>query len=319
MGQMESISAEQLYMGLEVYERNYYRLPGIEGEVSRSVLVRRLIESLKRIEGIRALGDRDHPSVACNPTSERFNPLRAAAQHRRGGNSEEAFWLVFLAVHFGRNHRTGWRLLRDVYAQLGRGSTWDWQAVSSDPVAFRVWLDNNQEVLRGGDGIARHFGNHRKYQSLNAWKPNGTGDAVQSYIDWVLPYGSQRRLFEQALSVKQHNRGKAFDFLFSTMNVRTFGRTARFDFLSLVGHLGLAAIEPPHPYLENATGPLTGARLLYTGSKQSPVAGVVLQRMLVILGNHLGVGMQVLEDAFCNWQKSPERFYPFEEPENDAE
>src|SRR5437773_11418448 len=29
------------------------------------------------------------------------------------------------------------------------------------------------------------------------------------------------------------------------------------------------------------------------------------------LGACLGVGMQVLEDALCNWQKSPDTFKPF--------
>jgi hypothetical protein len=29
------------------------------------------------------------------------------------------------------------------------------------------------------------------------------------------------------------------------------------------------------------------------------------------LGNYLNVGMQAMEDAMCNWQKSPERFTPF--------
>jgi hypothetical protein len=37
----------------------------------------------------------------------------------------------------------------------------------------------------------------------------------------------------------------------------------------------------------------------------------VLEEWLVQLGAGLGVGMQVLEDALCNWQKSPVQFKRF--------
>ena len=42
--------------------------------------------------------------------------------------------------------------------------------------------------------------------------------------------------------------------------------------------------------------------------QESPVN---LDRWLVELNNELKVGMQVLEDSLCNWQKSPEKFKPF--------
>jgi hypothetical protein len=32
---------------------------------------------------------------------------------------------------------------------------------------------------------------------------------------------------------------------------------------------------------------------------------------VVKLGDALGVGMQVMEDSLCNWQKSPEAYVPF--------
>ena len=36
-----------------------------------------------------------------------------------------------------------------------------------------------------------------------------------------------------------------------------------------------------------------------------------LDQWLVELEAHLSVGMQVLEDSLCNWQKSPDRFDRF--------
>jgi hypothetical protein len=37
----------------------------------------------------------------------------------------------------------------------------------------------------------------------------------------------------------------------------------------------------------------------------------VLQARLDVLDRDLGVGMAVMEDALCNWQKSPDRFVHF--------
>ena len=89
--------------------------------------------------------------------------------------------------------------------------------------------------------------------------------------------------------------------------VARFGRTARFDYLTMVGKLGLAAIEPPSTYMEGSTGPVRGARLLFGGRENA----TTLDSWLVELEAELHVGMQVLEDALCNWQKSPNEFKPF--------
>lgn len=89
--------------------------------------------------------------------------------------------------------------------------------------------------------------------------------------------------------------------------VARFGRTARFDYLTMLGKLGLAAIEPAFAYLENSTGPIRGARLLFGADETAAIP----ERWLVELDAKLSVGMQVLEDALCNWQKSPARFVPF--------
>jgi len=55
-------------------------------------------------------------------------------------------------------------------------------------------------------------------------------------------------------------------------DVERFGRTAKFDYLTMVGKLGLAAIEPGSTYMQGATGPLKGARLLFGGRATSVAA-----------------------------------------------
>jgi hypothetical protein len=90
-----------------------------------------------------------------------------------------------------------------------------------------------------------------------------------------------------------------------------FGRLAKFDYLSMLGKLDLADIEPGSTYLEGATGPAAGARLLFAGDSKADIPLVRLDQLLKEMEAKLAVGMQALEDALCNWQKQPERFTSF--------
>lgn len=104
---------------------------------------------------------------------------------------------------------------------------------------------------------------------------------------------------------------KAFRWLYNSMNVLSFGRTAKFDYLTMLAKLNLANIEADSAYLKNATGPLRGARLLFSGRIVSNISANKLDQDLICLSQYLGVGMQVIEDALCNWQKSPNRHIRF--------
>jgi len=242
------------------------------------------------------------------PRDTRFDPLKAAVIELRGGRGEEAFWLVFLYVHFGKHARGGWRYLREVYGRLGSGNRWDWASTSADPAAFRAWLDASEPELRRG-GVPGGFGNHRKYESLSGSSAVGTGAVVGSYVDWVTRAGSHVALIRNAVADAGGDRWEAFDRLYRSMAacVLRFGRLARFDYLAMLGKLGLAEIDPGSMYVGESTGPLRGARLLFGGRYPA----LELDRWLVELGRALSVGMQVLEDAICNWQKSPGVFVPF--------
>jgi hypothetical protein len=89
--------------------------------------------------------------------------------------------------------------------------------------------------------------------------------------------------------------------------VARFGRTARFDYLTMLGKLGLAAIQPGSTYMEGATGPARGARLLFGVDASQRT----LDQWVVQLGSILSLGMQEMEDSLCNWQKSPAVFRRF--------
>lgn len=101
-----------------------------------------------------------------------------------------------------------------------------------------------------------------------------------------------------------------FKYLYDSIDaVASFGRTGRFDYLTMVGKLGLTAVEPGSTYMQGATGPLNGARLLFGGNPQAAFGAATLDQWLVELDAELDLyfGMQVLEDALCNWQKNPAR------------
>jgi hypothetical protein len=135
---------------------------------------------------------------------------------------------------------------------------------------------------------------------------------VESYVKWVGPPRSHEELFDVALQESEGNPQPAFDYLYRSMKaVRRFGRTARFDYLAMVGKLGLAQIEPGSAYIQGSTGPIAGARLFFGGQKQADLSASDIDKWLVELNAELRVGMQVLEDALCNWQKSPKEFKRF--------
>lgn len=92
--------------------------------------------------------------------------------------------------------------------------------------------------------------------------------------------------------------------------VKSFGRLAKFDYLTMLAKLGLTQIEPGATYMAGATGPVRGARLLF-GDSHGQRSGPELDSYLTALGKKTGLGMQVLEDALCNWQKSPTTFVAF--------
>ncbi|MBJ4881314.1 hypothetical protein JGF18_24565, partial [Salmonella enterica subsp. enterica serovar Derby] len=70
-------------------------------------------------------------------------------------------------------------------------------------------------------------------------------------------------------------------------------------------------IEADSTYMAEATGPRRGANLLFGGSTSNIYSTTLLENWVSELDSYLNVGMQVMEDSLCNWQKSPERFIRF--------
>lgn len=283
-------------------------LPGLAADAHIGCLAQQLWDSRRRIEYVFHIRDAKHDGRRADPTSHLFDPLKAAVIHSRGGNVDEAYWLVFLAVHFGKHETNGWQLTRKVYGKLGGPDRWDWQSIEHNSGAFKVWLRNNQNQF-----ASERFSNHRKYESINADAKDGTASVFESYAGWVRPHGGHHNMIRTIHRNTGQNPEDVFDYLYRSMdNVKRFGRLGRFDFLTMLGKLGIAPIEPGSAYLwHNATGPKKGARLLFGGNVEAPINARTLDQNLHLIDTKLKVGMQALEDSLCNWQKSPVTYQYF--------
>jgi hypothetical protein len=283
--------------------------PGIANDNACNTFVEQVIESERRIRFVEIYRDgKEISQHRADPSSEFFDPIKAAILHARSNCLDEASWLVFLATHFGKNSKGGWRYCREVYLGNGGIEIWNWQRISTSTREFRSWLRANnvrisRETPRGG------FGNHRKYESLNADSESGTGTVIQSYVELISQYGSHQAFFESG--TLPANQTPPFRTIYNALTaVRRFGRTAKFDYLTMLRKVGAINIFPDSPYIIEATGPRAGAELMFSATPKA-LRGHQLERRAIELGNALRVDMQVVEDSLCNWQKSPEIFVPF--------
>ena len=302
--------ARDLSARLHAFETRQCPLPALDSAGARASFVTNLIESIRRVRYISTIRTRGISARRAEPASRLFDPLKAAVLLAEQGRFDEACWMVFASVHFGKNRKTGWRLAGDVIGALGSKNAWNWERISRRPESFRHWLHKNYSRLRGGDGVERHFGNHRKYLSLDAWSDRGTGEAFATYVAWVGTSRDHRLLFSRALTECGGDPTRTFESLFRSMDkaVASFGRTGCFDYLTMIGKLGLARIEPGSTYMAGATGPHRGARLLF---QDKSATRRTLDDRLIRLGAALNLPMHVIEDAVCNWQKSPNAFRPY--------
>lgn len=286
---------------LLAFHQNNMPLHGVAPPENMLAFVWQLIDSIQRVTYVRTIRTRPVGAVLTDPRNASFDPIKAAIA---AGQTEEAFWLVFLATHGGYNLRTKWQLVAELYGSH-EAAPWTWVRVLDDVEAYADWVEAQYDTFLG------KFGNHRKYESLKPG-PNGPGSVVRSYVNWIASFGSHAAMVVQAREQANGNARLAFGMLYEQMRaVRRFGRTGRFDYLTMLSKVGLADIDADSTYMNEATGPKRGARLLFDGQIDSNTGARVLETRVAALEQHLGVGMQVMEDAMCNWQKSPNLYKPF--------
>lgn len=298
----------------ELYDEILYKLqnyqirplPGINTIAKLECFVSQTIASVRRIEVALIYKNREHSPLCADPSNIAFDPLKAASWHKRQGNVNEAFWLVFLATNFGRNRVTKWNLVKEVYSGRTNSVMWSWEEVCRNISGFRDWLESNRETIKQNGKV----GNHRKYHRVDGYSRLGTGAAVQSYIEWIGETNNHEDLMNTTLQGVNNNQKLAFRSLYNSMScVKGFGRMGKFDYLTMVGKLGLVDILPDSTYMNGATGPFIGGRILFGQSVNHRVLDSYFSELDELL--MLPFGMQVIEDAVCNWQKNPTQYKHF--------
>lgn len=298
----------EILCNLARYEAAHGPLRGVVDPACRETLVAQIISSLRRIEFIRSLLTKDIDQRRLEPSSSLFDPLQGSLLLSRQGKPDEAIWLAFIGTHFGKHLKDGWKLPALVYGSFGQGPHWTAARYGADPQKFDRMLNSNRARLIDPKQSGR-FSNHRQYQSK---KPEVIARVFRSFHAWQFEDGS----FDAKVRSIHKNVGqqptRTFDALYQSMkDVYGFGRLGSFDFLTMIGKLHLAPIEPGSVYLQGATGPLSGAKLLFHGNRAFPTTARALGERVDGLDPYLNVGKQVIEDSLCNWQKSPKRYLYF--------
>lgn len=290
----------------EAYSDSIGGIQGLSTPERRYAFACQCVDSLRRVHFVQTIQDRPLNPSRADPASPLFDPIRAALIKKFEGHFEEAAWLVFLATLFGKHRRQGWVTTAQIYGGANAQNPWTYERIVGNMEGFLEWLANPAEK------IWRFVGNHRKYLSLSATKPNGTGATISSYIEWTARYGSQRNAIDSHIDAAEGDECVAFALLYESLRIVSgFGRTARFDLLCMLQKVGLANIAADRTYLEEATGPLHGAALLFRGNPNITRDKRELDRALCDFGAALGLSPNIMEDAVCNWQKDPNKYVPF--------
>lgn len=291
---------------LEALPANIPPAIGLTTAARKSVFAGQLVDSVRRIAYLNLLSARSVSPNLHIPYSGSFDPLAGGVVLARGNQIDDAYWLIYLATHFGKHKADGWNLTEDFYGRFGQGGVWDWATASQDPQAIENWIVANFPQVTGA-GRSRRFGNHRKFETLKPG-PKGTGYALRSYIDWIGGYGSHQAVISAAQQQVGQNPRDVFAYLYRELeNVEKLGRLGKFDLLCNLSNLMIAPIYPNSAYIKESTGPKMGAKLMFGGA----LSANALDAACIDLSEYLDVSPQVIEDSLCNWQKSPQSYIYF--------
>lgn len=269
-------------------------LPSIVYEI----LGLQLIDSVEQEAAIKALLEREIGEQSCDPTSAQFNPIKAII-YLKDKDYNEACWLSFLLIYTNDSEKADWAFMRKLYGGVGLNlkTALTWQQVNKSFDQRMALLEELSSSLALSDPKPK-FGHHRAYESINHLPI-----AFGSYINFINQQGGHQALFRPKGTTL--DKTAYFQTLYALIrnNVYRFGRLSTFEYLCLLGKMGLADVEPDSCYIAEASGPKRGAKLLF-----GMLDDTKLDEHAIGLADYLNVGYQEMEAAICHWQKSPNRY-----------
>ncbi|MBK8886061.1 MAG: hypothetical protein IPN46_05690 [Saprospiraceae bacterium] len=194
--------------------------------------VTQLIDSIKRNDYVYLINSSQFSEQVTDPNSPAFNPIKAVAFYISIEEHEEAIWLIFLIIHFGKNTRYSWNLLRNVYGGLSN-RIWSFDSIQSDFEEFSLWIERNAINIKQN----ATYGNHRKYESILQCPA-----VFSSYIN--LMRGSQFTYLSNISTPAENANLDVFDELYRQLRIYRFDRIGKFDFLCMLYKFGIIAHEP---------------------------------------------------------------------------
>lgn len=294
--------------GLEEYQKSTgFIFDGLDTDDKKDVFLKQLVDSHRRVSFVFEIQKRELSNERINPLSDIYDPLRAAVLLKKE-NINEAFWNIFMYVLFGKNYKTGYKLIAGFYSKNQSKSLWSWNYTKDNLNELKDWFIENLDDLKK----CGNFGNHRKYQSLRVdAKTGNTYNNILSYFEII---GDDHNSFIDKIDDDiRKDKFLLFDHLYNKFQaIQGFSRLSVFDYLCMIGKIGLINIEPDNTYLLGSTGPTNGAKILFNLPNETSSN---LNYYLTDFGNSLihqvPFIMQILEDAICNWQKSPDKYIYF--------
>ena len=191
-------------------------LRGLSSVASIESLSRQVLDSISRVQYVYTIANKAYSASVADPNQSCFDPIKAAIYHRNLGNLDEACWLIFLSIHFGKNRLSGWKLARHFYA--GPGTTCAWFNIMSHQQTLEPWLHTLSRI-KSQKKSGLNFGNHRKYESINPAKKDSTLKILLSYIDWVTDYGDHASMLSGPGAATRISDHENFERIYSDMNI----------------------------------------------------------------------------------------------------
>lgn len=229
------------------------------------------------------------------PYSYTSNPFSLA--QRTSLSIETRVWVIYVATYFGKSDTSKWKLFNNV-------------AFRSDNslITFEEIIDNKEgyfDYLRNMNFFeGSKYSNHRKYTRKSLDGERG----VLTSFEFMLDHMNQFCL----------NAFSPFDTIYQqALNIPNFGRMAAFDFTCSLSKCGLNVDQPTSMYHKYSTGPLDAINdILILAGVESPNNNLKVtfgDELLNWFNTNYEIYMlaQVLEDAICNWQKSPTSYFRY--------